>query len=327
MATLFVIILILLVQLVNSASSLQIHFYNNSCPRAELIVKSVVRKHVLQDPSIPAGLLRLYFHDCLIHGCDASILIDSTDDNVAEKEAPPNLTLRGFEVIDDIKASLEKQCKGVVSCADILALATRDGVSLSGGAAYALPTGRRDGTVSTMADVHIPSPSFSLSAALSVFQGIGLDLVDMTTLLGAHSVGLCHCGFFIDRLYNFEGTGLPDPDMDPGLLDTLRQQCPPHVVTLNNISKDPTVFMDQHSNTPFRLDASFYHGVLSEKAVLQLDQGLAFTDLTSKLATKYANRPEVFRKQFSKSMIKLGSVNVLTGEQGEIRLNCRTVNG
>ncbi|XP_039139928.1 peroxidase 57-like [Dioscorea cayenensis subsp. rotundata] len=325
-ASLLTFIFFLLLQLLNNTFSLEIHFYNQSCPRAELIVNSVVRKHVLQDPSIPAGLLRLHFHDCL-NGCDASILIDSTEDNIAEKEAPPNLTLRGFEVIDDIKASLEDECKGVVSCADILAMATRDSVALSGGAAYAIPTGRRDSTVSTIANVHIPSPSFPFSAALSVFQSIGLDLVDMTTLLGAHSVGFCHCGFFIDRLYDFEGTGLPDPAMDTGLLDTLRQQCPPHVVTLNNISKDPTVFMDQQTKTPFRLDGSFYHGVVDKRAVLQLDQELDFTDLTSKLALKYANNPKSFIKQFSKSMIKLGSTNVLTGEQGEIRQNCRRVNG
>jgi len=91
----------------------------------------------------------------VFQGCDASVLLDSTDDNIAEKEAPPNLTLRTFDMIDGIKADLQKECKGVVSCADILAMATRDGVALSGGAAYALPTGRRDGTVS---DVGCSSP-------------------------------------------------------------------------------------------------------------------------------------------------------------------------
>ena len=120
----------------------------------------------------------------MFQGCDASVLLDSTDDNIAEKEAPPNLTLRTFDVIDDIKAELEKECRGVVSCADILAIATRDGVALSGGAAYALPTGRRDGTVSRMSDVHLPGPSISVQAALAAFQTINLDLVDLTTLLG-----------------------------------------------------------------------------------------------------------------------------------------------
>jgi len=120
----------------------------------------------------------------VFQGCDASVLLDNTDDNIAEKEAPPNLTLRTFDVIDDIKADLEKECKGVVSCADILAMATWDGVALSGGTAYALPTGRRDGTVSKMSGVHLPGPCISVQAALAAFQSINLDLVDLTTLLG-----------------------------------------------------------------------------------------------------------------------------------------------
>lgn len=94
-------------------------------------------------------------------------------------------------MIDDIKAEHEKECRGLVSCAaDVLALATRNGVALSGGAAYALPTGRRDGTVSTMPDVHLPGPSFSVQAALAAFQSINLDLVDLTTLLGKSSNNL-----------------------------------------------------------------------------------------------------------------------------------------
>lgn len=119
-----------------------------------------------------------------MQGCDASVLLDSHGDNIAEKEAPPNLSLRGFDIIDEIKAALERQCPGIVSCADILALATRDGVALSGGASYGLPTGRRDGFVSSITEAHIPDPASSVATALSAFQSINLDFSDITTLLG-----------------------------------------------------------------------------------------------------------------------------------------------
>ena len=64
---------------------------------------------------------------CLLQGCDGSILIARSS---AERNALPNLSLRAFEVIDDAKAQTEATCPGVVSCADILALAARDAVHL-----------------------------------------------------------------------------------------------------------------------------------------------------------------------------------------------------
>lgn len=60
------LVLLLLAHAPTIVVSLQVHYYRNSCPRAEIIVKQVVQKHFLQDPSVPAGLLRLHFHDCFV---------------------------------------------------------------------------------------------------------------------------------------------------------------------------------------------------------------------------------------------------------------------
>lgn len=66
-----------------------------------------------------------------LQGCDASVLLDDFGDIVSEKQAAPNNnSLRGFEVVDRIKFYLEEACPYTVSCADILAIAARDSVTL-----------------------------------------------------------------------------------------------------------------------------------------------------------------------------------------------------
>lgn len=65
-------------------------------------------------------------------GCDGSVLLDDTKNFTGEKTAFPNInSIRGFSVVDEIKAAVDKACKRpVVSCADILATAARDSVAI-----------------------------------------------------------------------------------------------------------------------------------------------------------------------------------------------------
>ena len=158
-----------------------------------------------------------------VQGCDASVLLDSEGDDIAEKRGAPNLSLNGFSVIDDAKATIEEECPNTVSCADILAIAARDAVTLviymnmlcalsryiidtfvaiklhiwiwhiwqSGGPKWDVLKGRMDGMVSKEEDTQgLPSSRFGVSQLIQSFSLRNLSLLDMVTLSGKYET-LC----------------------------------------------------------------------------------------------------------------------------------------
>ena len=68
----------------------------------------------------------------ITQGCDASVIVASAGNNKAEKDHPDNLSLAGdgFDTVIKAKNAVEAKCRNKVSCADILAMATRDVVAL-----------------------------------------------------------------------------------------------------------------------------------------------------------------------------------------------------
>ncbi|XP_055835273.1 peroxidase 44-like [Solanum dulcamara] len=297
------------------SAQLQVGFYNTKarCPPAETIVRDTVRSQFSKDRSITAALLRMYFHDCFVRGCDASILIDSknTKNKKSEKDAGANGSVRGYELIDQIKSKLEATCSMTVSCADIIALATRDAVALAGGPSYIISTGRRDGLVSDPSQVNLPGPSLTVPQAFQSFKSKGFTINEMVTLLGGHTVGITHCSFIQgDRLSRADGS------MDIKLFSTLRKTC--------NSKGDPSVFLDQ--NTSFVVDNSFYKQLRLKKGILKVDQLLASDKSTAGIVSNFASNPRAFQQAFANALIKLGNTQVLVGKSGEIRKNCRAFN-
>ncbi|KAL0013773.1 hypothetical protein SO802_000842 [Lithocarpus litseifolius] len=297
-------------------------FYSSLCPRAEAIVRSTVEAHSNKDPTILAGLLRLHFHDCFVQGCDGSVLITGSS---TEMSAPPNLGLRGFDVIDDAKSQLEPLCPGVVSCADILALAARDAVDLSDGPSWPVPTGRRDGRVSSASEVsnNLPSPLESVATHRKKFAAKGLDDNDLVTLVGGHTIGQTDCLFFRYRLYNFTATGNSDPTINPSFLSQLQALCP------KDGDGSKRVALDKDSQTKF--DVSFFKNVRDGNAVLESDQRLWGDAITRTIVQNYAGSIRGllglrFDIEFPKAMIKMSSVEVKTGTQGDTRKVCSKFN-
>ncbi|KAJ8431859.1 hypothetical protein Cgig2_023503 [Carnegiea gigantea] len=302
-------------------SQLSASFYALSCPAVEDIVRSTVESHFDNDPTIAPGLLRLHFHDCFVQGCDGSILISEAS---AERTALPNTGLRGFEVIDDAKQQLESMCPGVVSCADIIALAARDAVDLSGGPSWGVPLGRRDGRVSSSSDTKsLPSPLEPVSIQRQKFAAKGLDDHDLVTLVGAHTIGRTDCRFFQYRLYNFTPTGSSDPSMDESFLAQLQTLCPKDGNGLNKVPLD--------KDTPTRFDVSFFKNIRDGNGVLESDQRLWGDDATRSIVQNYAGNFRGllglrFNFEFPKAMIKMSTIEVKTGSNGEIRRVCSKFN-
>ncbi|KAH9622753.1 hypothetical protein KSS87_008643, partial [Heliosperma pusillum] len=288
----------------------------------EGIVRSTVQSYFSSDPTIAPGLLRLHFHDCFVQGCDGSVLILGLS---AERTSLSNTGLRGFEVIDDAKEQLESICPGVVSCADILALAARDAVVLTGGPSWRVPLGRRDGRVSSALDASksLPSPLESIAVQSQKFADKGLDDHDLVTLLGAHTIGQTDCRFFQYRIYNFTATGNADPSINQAFVSQLQTLCPKNSNGLNKVALD--------KDTPSNFDVNFFKNIRDGYGVLESDQRLLGDDTTRSIVLNYAgNIRGLFGVRFSfdfpKAMIKMSNIDVKTGYDGEIRYICSKFN-
>ncbi|KAH7532330.1 hypothetical protein FEM48_Zijuj04G0008400 [Ziziphus jujuba var. spinosa] len=247
----------LLVGISASYGQLSPTFYDETCPPLRSIVRGIIAQVLFTtDPRIAASLIRLHFHDCFVNGCDASLLLDDSTSAsiVSEKGAlANNNSVRGFDVIDDIKTAVEDACPGVVSCADILTIAATESVYL--------------------------------------------------------------------RLFNFNGTGAPDPTLNTTYLAELQQLCPEGGNTSVLANLDPT--------TPNVFDNNYFSNLQALKGLLQSDQILFSSDGadTVEFVNKFSASQRAFFESFVDSMIKMGNLSPLTGTDGEIRQNCRRING
>lgn len=313
-----------LIGLSNFASAqLRQNYYASTCPNVETLVRNAVRAKIQQTFVTIPGTLRLFFHDCFVQGCDASVMIQSSS-GTAEKDHSDNQSLAGdgFDTVIKAKAAVDAvaRCKNKVSCADILAIATRDVIALSGGPNYPVELGRLDGLSSTSSSVNgkLPKAGFNLNQLNSLFAANGLNQNDMIALSAAHTLGFSHCNQFANRIYNFSRANKVDPTLNPTYATQLQQMCPRNV--------DPRIAINMDPSTPRTFDNVYFKNLQQGQGLFTSDQVL-FTDTRSRpTVNTWASNSQAFNNAFAAAMTKLGRVGVKTGRNGNIRRDCSAFN-
>lgn len=136
---------------------------------------------------------------------------------------------------------------------------------------------------------------------------------------GAHTIGYAQCFTFKRRLFNFKGSGKPDPSLDASTLGSLQSMCP-------NIDSSNTKLAPLDSASTYRFDNMYYTNLVNNTGLLESDQALMSNPETAAIVISYSTSRYLFWNDFARSMAKLGNLGVLTGQKGQIRKTCGSVN-
>ncbi|XP_074333131.1 peroxidase 17 [Apium graveolens] len=293
-------------------------YYSETCPKAESTVRKVMKEAMIREPRSGASVMRFQFHDCFVNGCDGSLLLDDTADMLGEKLSLSNInSLRSYEVVDEIKEALENVCPGIVSCADIIIMASRDAVALSGGPNWEVKLGRLDSLTASQEDADniMPSPRANASYLIDLFSKYNLSVKDLVALSGSHSIGNGRCFSIVFRLYNQSGSGRPDPTIEPKFRKKLDKLCP--------LGGDGNVTGDLDA-TPQVFDNQYFKDLVNGRGFLNSDETLFTFEQSREYVRQFSAYQEEFFKAFVDGMVRMGDLQ--SGRPGEIRKNCRVVN-
>ncbi|XP_009627391.1 suberization-associated anionic peroxidase 1-like [Nicotiana tomentosiformis] len=276
-------------------------------------VGSVVAEAISRERRMGASLIRLFFHDCFVDGCDGGILLNDIPGRFqGEKTSPPNdNSVRGYEVIDQAKQRIKNMCPGAaVSCADILALAARDSVAMLGGIPYPVRLGRRDARTANFTGslTQLPAPFDDLNTQLKKFRAKGMSPREMVALAGAHTIGFARCVTMCD-----------DNNINPAMKSTLKCNCP--------VNNNDTNLVPLDLITPNFFDKAYYDDLNRNQGLLFSDQVLTGNSTTNDFVRSYSNNGFLFLRDFNAAMTKMGDLPPSPGARLEIRDVCSRVNG
>ncbi|XP_034696482.1 peroxidase 29-like [Vitis riparia] len=229
---------------------LELHFYRDSCPSAEVIVKQKARTSMVGDPSTVAALLRLAFHDCRVDvvtvgRCDVSVLLGDSSSLTNETLSKKNFGIRKLDTIDEIKSSLEN-----VS-------------SKYKGPYIEVLTGRRDTLAASKerADEQLPKADISVDELIKIFGQKNI-FEEGVALIGAHALGVGHCRNFENRLR---------PRADPAI-------SPSHAFVLKTIYSGPSVSdiaFATNDATAISFDNRYFMDTLNGRELLKFDSDIS----------------------------------------------------
>ncbi|CAL5427606.1 unnamed protein product [Camellia sinensis] len=228
-------------------------------------------------------------------GCDASILLDESATPTSERSAGPNKgSIKGYEVVEAAKSAVKKVCPGVVSCADILAVAARDASVYVGGPSWTAKLGRRDSTKASrsLAESDLPSFTSGLGQLIPNFARKGLNARDMVALSGSRTIGQAQCFTFRNRIYD-NGSNI-----DAGFASTLNSNLAPLDLV-----------------TPNSYDNNYFKNLIQKKGLLPSDQVLFNGGSTDNIVLEYSKNPSTFNSDFALAMIKMGDIKSLSPDK------------
>ncbi|KAG8377106.1 hypothetical protein BUALT_Bualt09G0134000 [Buddleja alternifolia] len=181
-----------------------------------------------------------------------------------------------------------------------------------GGPSWKVQLGRRDSTTASIntANSDIPAPFMDLPALINSFDKQGLKVKDLVALSGGHTLGFSQCRNFRSRIYN-------ETNIDSSFARQRQANCPLNGGDSNLAPLD---------STPAHFDTTYFRNLVKQKGLLHSDQALFNGGETNSLVKEYSSDPDDFAEDFAKSMIKMGDIKPLTGDQGQIRYNCRRAN-
>lgn len=109
-----------------------------------------------------------------------------------------------------------------------------------------------------------------------------------------------------------------DSSLDRNYAAELTKQCAAGATSNATVNNDPS--------TPLLFDNQYYKHLLIHKGLFQSDSVLASDERTIATVQGFADNQNLFFQSWGLSFLRLTSIGVKTGDDGEIRVACGAIN-